>query len=392
MQKIYADLHFHIGAAGGKPVKITASRQLDLKTVLYRDAREKGLDVVGVIDCACTNVLAEIETMLKEGQLQALPAGGFLARNGVLLIAGAEIESREGFHSLIYVPGLEQLKTIHKYLRTRVRNMSLSTQKARVSIGELINLSRLTEGIFCPAHAFTPYKGIYGYWTDKIRPRLGADTDQIFALELGLSADTFMADMLKETRGYTYVSNSDAHSSANIAREYNLLRMGEKNFTELKWALQNKEGRKVIANFGMDPLLGKYHRSYCNDCKLITSEQPPVKVCPTCGNPNMVKGVMDRIVEIRDYEEPHHPTGRPPYYYRVPLRALPGAGPKTIEKLKKYFDNEIEILERADIQVIAKLGGEVVARQIEQMRSGRMTISPGGGGYYGKVTTDHFKC
>ena len=386
MQQIYADLHIHIGSAGGRPVKITASRRLDLRRVLHQDAKVKGLDMVGIIDAACTNVLAEIEAMLQAGEIQELPGGGFLARNGILLIAGAEVESREGIHSIIYVPGMEQLKTMHKYLKTRVKNMFLSTQKARVSIGELIDLSSLTEGIFCPAHAFTPFKGIYGSWTDKLRPRLGRDTDQIFVLELGLSADTPMADMLKETRAFTYLSNSDAHSSGNIAREYNLLRLKNKNFTELKWALQNKEGRKVMANYGMDPLLGKYHRSFCNDCHLIMSEEPPINTCPVCGNQNVVKGVMDRIVEIRDYEEVHHPVGRPPYYYRVPLRALPGAGPKTTEKLLAYFDNEIEILERADINIIAKLAGNIVAGQIEQMRNGRMTIRPGGGGYYGKVT------
>lgn len=386
MQQIYADLHIHLGSAGGKPVKITASRQLDLKTVLYHDAKSKGLDAVGIIDAACTNVLKEIEIMVQEGELQELPEGGFLARNGVLLIAGAEIESREGFHSIIYVPGLEQLKTLHKYLKTRVKNMTLSTQKARISIEELINLTKLLDGIFCAAHVFTPFKGIYGLWTDKLRPRLGLNTDQINAIELGLSADTIMADMLKETRNFTFLSNSDAHSSANIGREYNLLRLGARNFIELKMAIENQAGRKVTANYGMDPLMGKYHRSYCNDCCLITPNKPPVVVCSVCGRKNMVKGVMDRIVEIRDYEEPHHPVGRPPYNYRVPLKALPGVGPKTIGKLLQHFDNEIEIVERAEIQKIAKVVGPAVAGQIEAMRNGRMTIKPGGGGYYGKVT------
>ncbi len=392
MQQVYADLHIHIGSAGGKPVKITASRQLELKTILYRDARDKGLDMVGIIDAACTNVLLEIETMLKEGELQELSGGGFLARNGVVLIAGAEIESQEGFHSLIFVPGLEQLKIIHKYLKTRVRNITLSTQKARVDIGDLINLAQLTEGIFCPAHAFTPFKGIYGSWADKLAPLIGTDLEQIFVLELGLSADTSMADTLQETRNFTYLSNSDAHSAANIAREYNLLRLGDKNFTELKWALNNQKGRKVIANYGMDPLLGKYHRSFCNDCLLIAREHPPVKICSACGNKNMVKGVMDRIVEIRDYEEAHHPVGRPPYYYRVPLKDLPGVGPKTLEKLKKHFVSEIEILEKANLQVIAGIAGTSVAGQIEKMRGGRLRIEPGGGGYYGKVARDNIDC
>ncbi|NLB52800.1 MAG: hypothetical protein GX808_07655 [Syntrophomonadaceae bacterium] len=386
MQQIFADLHIHLGSAEGKPVKVTASRQLDLKTVLYRDAKIKGLDAVGVIDAVCTNVLKEMEDMLEKKELIELPEGGFLARNGVLLIAGAEIESREGVHNIIYLPGMEQLKTLHKFLKTRVKNMTLSTQKARVSIEELINLSKLLEGVFCPAHVFTPFKGIYGFWTNNLRTRLGANTDQFYTLELGLSADTYMADMLKETRSFTFLSNSDAHSSANIGREYNLLRLRAKNFTEIKMAIENREGRKVAANYGMDPLLGKYHRSYCNDCQLITPMMPPVRTCSQCGHKNMVMGVMDRIAEIRDYEEPHHPVGRPPYHYRVPLKSLPGIGPKTIEKLLSYFESEIEVMERADTEKIAKLIGTAAAVQIEQMRSGRMTIKPGGGGYYGKVT------
>ena len=38
---------------------------------------------------------------------------------------------------------------------------------------------------------------------------------------------------------------------------------GEINYTEILKALKNEDGRKIIANYGLDPKLGKYHRTYC---------------------------------------------------------------------------------------------------------------------------------
>jgi len=98
----------------------------------------------------------------------------------------------------------------------------------------------------------------------------------------------------------------------------------------------------------------------------------------------MVMGVYDRIIEIRDQQETH-PLGRPPYKYRVPLKDLPGVGPKLKEKLLAFFFDEINILEKASIDDIARVAGENVASQIARMRVGRLPITPGGGGKYGRV-------
>lgn len=385
MREVYGDLHIHIGSARGRAVKITASRKLDLKTIIYRDAPRKGLDMVGVVDAACLPVCEEIEEMLSNGELQEQSRGGFLARNDVLLIAACEVESLEGMHSIIYLPYMESIKKYQKYVRSRVSNMSLSTQKINAGIKELIDMCCLLDGIFCPAHAFTPHKGIYGMWTNSLSAKLGRDVDQIKALELGLSADTEMAGMLAETRKFTFLSNSDAHSSPNVGREYNLFRMAGKNFQELRFCLENNEGRRVLANYGMDPLMGKYYRSYCPECKTIRMEKPPVFVCNNCGQGKIINGVYDRIVSIRDYENAHQPLGRPPYHYRVPLKELPGLGPRTIEKLLTHFPNEIDLVERASIDDVERFAGESIALMIKKMRVGRLSIRPGGGGNYGKV-------
>lgn len=385
MKTFFADLHVHIGQADHQAVKITASRDLQLKTLLYRDAPQKGLDIVGVVDAACLPVEHEITELIRQGDLRELPEGGFLASNGVLLIAAAEIESSEGVHSIIYMPCLDSIHSFQKYIRSRVKNPSLSTQRASTRIPELINLSILLEGIYCPAHAFTPHKGVYGCCAARLEELLGPDFNCVKVLELGLSSDTDMADLLSECRQFSFLSNSDAHSSANLGREYNLLRMQGKNFAEFRLCLENREGRKIVANYGMDPLMGKYHRSYCPSCDLIIELPAPVQACPACSGTSLINGVYDRIIEIKDYDIPHHPLSRPPYNYRVPLRQLPGVGSKKMLLLLQAFGNEIELLERVDIERIAQVGGVDLARIIQVMRQGRLPIKPGGGGRYGKV-------
>ena len=56
------------------------------------------------------------------------------------------------------------------------------------------------------------------------------------------------------------------------------------SFKELVKALKNEDGRKIIANYGMDPKLGKYHRTYCDNCNQVIETKEPVTICPHCGS------------------------------------------------------------------------------------------------------------
>lgn len=322
--------------------------------------------------------------MVGSGELKELSQGGFLARNGVLLITGCEIESREGVHLIVYLPDLTSIHKWQEFFQSRIHNMELSTQKARSGIIEILNLTLLLNGIFCPAHVFTPHKGIYGMLTRRLATELGTHSKKIKVLEIGLSADTDMADCIAETRGCTFITNSDAHSSPNIGREYNLLRMAAKNFEELRKCLENRKGRGIEANYGLHPRLGKYHRSYCLNCERILEGNEVRLKCNHCNSTNIVMGVYDRILEIRDYDTPRHPVGRPPYHYRVPLRDLPGVGPKTYGQLLRFY-NEIELLEKVEISKIEKIAGVQIASTIEDMRNNSLEIIAGGGGKYGEV-------
>ncbi|CFX50686.1 Polymerase/histidinol phosphatase-like [Syntrophomonas zehnderi OL-4] len=388
MQEIYADLHIHIGRAGERPVKITASPQLTLENIIFKTAPLKGLHMVAVVDAGSLAVSQEIEILLEGGKLREIPQGGLLADNGVVLILASECECREGVHLISYLPDLISLKDWQKHLQSRVTNLTLSTQRVDMGFIDILYLCRDLDGIFCPAHVFTPHKGTYGAWTDRLRPRLSQAFELVRVIELGLSADTYMADLLKETAHFSLLSNSDAHSLPNIGREFNLLQVPEKSFADLKNCLKGNGESRIIANYGLDPRMGKYHRSYCPDCDHITDATAPVRACCICGSSNIVMGVYDRIMEIKD-DQPCPPEVRPHYHYRVPLSQIPGVGIKTYQKLLSTGSSEIEILEKMPGGEIALLAGQDIADTILAMRMGRLDIDAGGGGKYGKVKKNH---
>jgi len=381
----FADLHIHIGRAGHRPVKITASPSLTLRSIIFVDAPRKGLDIVGIVDAGSPLVMGEIEAMLDSGALHELSTGGFMAGNGVLLITGVEIETSEGIHVIVYLPDCASLRRWQRYISARVTNNNLSTQKADLSTVDILATSLEMDGIFCLAHAFTPHKGAYGAWTDNLAREIGSAAAEIKVIELGLSADSLLADTLSETQKFHYLSNSDAHSGPNVGREYNCLQMCSRDFEELRLAILGEQGRKIEANYGLHPRLGKYRRSYCPHCDRITGEAPPVTKCPQCGSDRMVIGVLDRLVMIQDRCGRGPVPGRPPYHYRVPLHNLPGIGPVAHKRLLTSFTNEIQVMETVPLEDIQRVAGERVAAAVQSMRQGTLLLRDGGGGHYGKV-------
>lgn len=99
---------------------------------------------------------------------------------------------------------------------------------------------------------------------------------------MGLSSDTFLADTISELESKTFLTNSDAHSLPRIAREYNKILVEDISFKEIIKAIKNEDGRKIITNYGLDPKLGKYHRSFCEDCKSPIEIDEAAITCPKC--------------------------------------------------------------------------------------------------------------
>ena len=199
------------------------------------------------------------------------------------------------------------------------------------------------------------------------------------AIELGLSSDTNLADNISELENKTFVTNSDAHSLPKIAREYNKILVNDISFKELLMALKNEEGRRIIANYGLDPKLGKYHRTYCEVCEKNIPGTAPVTKCDTCDSKNITMGVYDRIQAIKDKSVSKSPKTRPEYVYQIPLSFIPGVGNKVMDKLLNNFETEMNILHKLSIDDLEAVVGEKLAKNIINAREGKMSITEGGG-------------
>ncbi|MFB6465925.1 TIGR00375 family protein [Cytobacillus sp. Hz8] len=386
MQQYYADLHIHIGrTSSGRAVKITGAKTLTFSNITRHARDKKGLNMIGIIDCHSPEVILEMENLMQKGELIQHKDGG-LVFGGLSIIPGSELEiydenCKGPIHVLVFLPTLELMKDFSNWLSGHLKNIHLSSQRIYVSGRALQDKVKEMGGLFIPAHVFTPFKSLYGKGVNKSLKEV-FDPLKIDAIELGLSSDTSMADQLEELHAYPFVTNSDAHSLGKIAREYQTIQMGEPTFKELKWALKGIKQRAITANYGLDPLLGKYHQTVCEKCftPLLEGETK----CSQCGGEKFTKGVANRILELRTSSTPK--AGRPPYFHQVPLDFIPGLGPKLLDRLLDHFGTEMAILHQVPFASLQEVVPVKVAELIVKAREGRLSLKTGGGGKYGKVS------
>ena len=386
MNRYYVDLHIHIGRTWtGKPVKITGAKSLTFTNIIEHARHEKGLNMVGIIDSHSPEVILEMESLIQSGDVVEHPDGG-LVFGDLTVIPGSELEiydeqSNGPIHLLMFFSSLSIMREFSSWLSGHLKNIQLSSQ--RIYATGLVLQKKVKElgGIFIPAHVFTPFKSLYGKGVNQSLTEV-LDPELIDAIELGLSSDTDMADQIKELHDYTFVTNSDAHSLAKIAREYQVIAMKEPTFLELQKALKKEDGRKIIANYGLDPLLGKYHKTVCAECHHPAADGD--QICTQCGNKKIVKGVADRILELKTAEQ--GPEDRPPYIHQVPLEFIPGLGPRLLEKLVDHFGSEMAILHDVPYEGLKEVVPERIADLILKARAGKVNLAAGGGGKYGKIS------
>jgi uncharacterized protein (TIGR00375 family) len=385
MPNFYVDLHIHIGRTRtGKAVKITGAKSLTFTNVIHHARNEKGLNMIGIIDSHSPEVILEMEDLQAQGILQEHPNGG-LTYGDLTVIPGSELEIYDDhcqgpIHVLCYFPTIGVMKQFSLWLSNHLKNIQLSSQRIYVTGKDLQKKVKELDGLFIPAHVFTPFKSLYGKGVKKSLTEVFEPT-QIDAIELGLSSNTRLADEIGELHQFSYISNSDAHSLAKIAREYQEIEMEEPTFIELEKALKGIDGRRIVANYGLDPLLGKYHQTACSNCTqpIISGEFK----CPECGEDKFTKGVAERIKELQSPTESRR--ARPPYFHQVPLEFIPGLGPKMLAKLLDHFGTEMDILHRVPFNSLKEVVPQNIAELIWKARKGEINLHAGGGGKYGKI-------
>ncbi len=417
MLEINADLHIHSRYSMGVSDKMLIPN-------IIQGAKQKGINIMGTGDITHKQWREHVKEHVEYKE-------GTLLKDGIYFIPTTEIEDIDSVHHLVILPDLEAAEELERKLQPFSNNIS-KTWGGRPHVNlkavEILEIVLSVDGLMGPAHAFTPFKAIFraGRYS-RLKECYEDLADKVSFLELGLSADTILADRISELHKVTFLSNSDAHSPTplKLGREFNRFQIQEPTFDEIKKAILRKKGRKVILNAGFDPRLGKYYSSFCKNCKrrvkILIGTKPkeihpdfiiyyyPEKQlalnflqriqsgkerCPYC-NAILSLGVKDRIELIADIDEEIHPEHRPPYIWVAPLMELIRAslGLKTANSVtvKRYyqkiisdFGDESRILVDSTKEELEAYD-KSLATLILNTRKGTLKVSQGGGGIYGMV-------
>jgi uncharacterized protein (TIGR00375 family) len=263
---------------------------------------------------------------------------------------------------------------------------------------ELAEIAKDVDALIGPAHAFTPYTSMYAAY-EGLDECYGDMADYVSFVELGLSADSYFADKIKELHRLTFLTNSDCHSPhpVRLGREFNRFEVKDATFDEIKKAILRKDGNRSVLNVGLPPQEGKYHETACRKCYTHYDINDAIRrrfKC-SCGG-RIKKGVKDNINEKAELIEPEHPDHRPDYVHLIPMaeiitKAVGQRNPftktvtKRFDELVDAFGSEIEVLLEADINKVARVTAPAISSAIQAFRDNKVTIIPGGGGEYGKI-------
>jgi uncharacterized protein (TIGR00375 family) len=427
-----SDLHIH------SPHSIAVSKNLNLDTMV-ETCKKKGLHILGTGDVLQPDWLKYLEKNLKKD------SDGAFSYKGVYFILQTEIEDQESVHEVVFFPDFSTVKDIQKKINPYSKNiLNEWGGRPRVNLhpAELVDIITDNGAIIGPAHAFTPFKAIFRQNKYNTLEDCYQDaTTKVKFLELGLSANTDLADRLDCLKSITFLSNSDAHSESprSLGREFNKLEMDNPSFEELVLAIDGKNQRKVDLNVGLHPKLGKYYNMFCNKCrrrimfkktvkqdtslfnqyaisddfiKILANDPNKAKkdyidnvvkervTCPACKEKFNKKvkiklGVSERIEVISTSVEPIHPKHRPRYINAVPLidiirsvKNIKSASSVTVlnayNKMTEKLGTEFDIILEVPIEEIKKFD-EGIGIVIKAIRKNNIKYTPGGGGTYGQI-------
>ncbi len=383
--EVNADLHIH-----GLYARAVSRDMLPRK--IGEQAPLKGLHLVGTGD-----ILHEKWISLIKGQLKPINDSIFEHENGTKFVLQTEVEDNNRVHHIILFPSLSKVYEVREKFKKSCKNLeSDGRPKIWLNGEELAEICTEAGCLLGPSHMFTPYFGIYSKY-NSYKDCYGKYWEKIYFGELGLSADTDMADRIEELHRLTFLSNSDCHSPwpNKLGREFTRFLMKDVSFEELEKAIIRGDGRKSLLNIKFDPREGKYHKTRCTGCLLFYKPEEAMNFkwrCPVCKKP-IKKGVDYRIFELSHGAETKHPDHRPKTVHIIPLSEIIAVAHgikqswslKVQEHWKAFvnkFGNEITALIDIPTEKLAEVDKKT-AELVNAFRKGEFNYIPGGAGVYG---------
>ncbi len=392
MAEFIADFHIH------SRYSRATSDQMDVEN-LDRYARLKGIRLLGTGDFTHPQWLFELKSNLNR------TGEGLFQYGETLFILTAEVCNNfhhngvgKRIHNMIFAPSFETVEQINTALQSYGDLRVDGRPNLALSASDLVKLvlDISADCLIVPAHVWTPWFSLFGANSgfDHITECFGDQTENIYALETGLSSDPPMNWRLSCLDRFTFISNSDAHSPVRIGREANIFDVPF-GYREIREAIKTKNG--FLSTIEFFPQEGKYHYDGHRKCDVCLSPKESKKLnnrCPVCGAPLTV-GVMHRIDELADRPEGFTPQKPVPCRHLVPLAEIISealdVGEKTVtantqyDRLVQRFGSEFNVLLEAPAEELEKLVPGRICEDILKVRNGEVQISPGYDGVYGKV-------
>ncbi len=364
-------------------------------------AKRKGVNLLGTGDFTHPIWFEELKRKLKP------TAEGIYAYNGVKFILTAEvcnIFTKKGrvkkIHNLVFLPSLEKVFKLNQKLERFGELGSDGRPILHLEAEELVKMvsDTASNGFVVPAHIWTPHFSLFGANSgfNHISECFGKETENIFALETGLSSDPPMNWRLSGLDGYTLISNSDAHSPSRIGREANVFKE-PLDYPEIKKVLKNKDRKRFLFTVEYFPQEGKYYFDGHRNCKSCLSPEEAKKNgnrCPVCGR-KITIGVMHRVVDLADREGGFTPEKAIPCKHLIPLEQIIAWVLKKGTKSKTVQNQYLQIINQlgSEFKVLLEIPEEElkgnlpvdIARAIIKVRKERVELSPGYDGEYGKI-------
>ena len=244
MRRFRADLHIH--------TVLSACADLGMSpTTIVRVARDKNIDLIGITDHNTTLHCGLIKEIAEE--------------QGIAVLCGAEVTSREEVHCLAYFEDLNALGSFQEYLDANLPFLPYQPEKlgyqALVDKDEKIiklidgymniainqNIDSIEQevhrlgGLFVPAHVERQMFGIFS--------QLGFLPDHFICDAMGIMGRSLEKDIRSRfgiPERLALIKASDAHSPEEIGCGTTWFEMKELTFQEIKRAILGIDGRKTI--------------------------------------------------------------------------------------------------------------------------------------------------
>jgi len=304
-------------------------------------------------------------------------------------------------HHVILSPSFEVVDQINDRLRFFGDLEADGRPTLNMSPPELVEiLKSISDDVeIYPAHAWTPWYGVFGSKSgfNSLKECYQDKTDEIHALETGLSSDPPMNWRLSSLDKITLISASDAHSPypLRIGREATVFRLRKLSYFSIIHAIRSKNPTELIFTIEVPPQYGKYFFTGHRKCRVVLSPEESLKlgnICPVCGK-KLTIGVKQRVEELANRPELSRPPANfPGFVYMLPLEdILNKVGLETnagnlYNKLVDKAGNEYKVLIKMTYEEISQIANKRLALAIKFLREGKFSFEPGYDGVYGRVT------